>query len=195
MNSTQDNFIGIYENVVSDEYCQSVINYFENMVAAGYGVNRQTQNKFSKASTDDLAVFGTEDITINLQGSGGLQSQLNNALWNVGYKQYSEKFWGLQNFGAHNSYTFKVQKTEPGQGYHLWHSEADVLNSCRRILVWTLYLNDVAEGGETEFIHQHCRVKPKAGTLAIWPATFTHVHRGNPPLSNEKYIVTGWIEF
>jgi len=39
------------------------------------------------------------------------------------------------------------------------------------------------------------RVKPKQGTLLIWPAAFTHTHRGNPPLSNVKYITTGWIEF
>jgi hypothetical protein len=53
----------------------------------------------------------------------------------------------------------------------------------------------VQEGGETEFLYQHMRVKPEQGTLVIWPAAFTHTHRGNPPLSNEKYIVTGWTEF
>ena len=42
---------------------------------------------------------------------------------------------------------------------------------------------------------KHLRVKPKQGTLVIWPAAFTHTHRGNPPLSNDKYIVTGWTEF
>ena len=54
---------------------------------------------------------------------------------------------------------------------------------------------DRDEGGETEFLYQSMRVKPKQGTLLIWPAAFTHTHRGNPPLSNEKYIVTGWTEF
>jgi len=24
---------------------------------------------------------------------------------------------------------------------------------------------------------------------------FTHTHRGNPPLSNTKYIMTGWLEY
>ena len=63
-----------------------------------------------------------------------------------------------------------------------------------RILTWTLYLNDVNEGGETEFLHQSLRIKPKQGTIVVWPAGFTHIHRGNPPLSGEKYIVTGWVE-
>jgi len=64
-----------------------------------------------------------------------------------------------------------------------------------RLLTRMVYLNDVEEGGETEFLYQSMRVKPKQGTLVIWPAAFTHTHRGNPPLSNSKYIVTGWTEF
>ena len=56
-----------------------------------------------------------------------------------------------------------------------------------------LYLNDIDEGGETEFLYQHKRVPPKAGTIVIWPTGFSHTHRGNPPLSNTKYIVTGWL--
>ena len=58
-----------------------------------------------------------------------------------------------------------------------------------------MYLNDVEEGGETEFLYQSRRVKPKRGRLAIWPAQFTHMHRGNPPLSGDKYVITGWVEY
>ena len=43
-----------------------------------------------------------------------------------------------------------------------------------------VYLNDVTEGGETEFLYQKCRFKPKKMWI-VWPAQFTHVHRGNPP--------------
>jgi len=58
-----------------------------------------------------------------------------------------------------------------------------------------LYLNNIEQGGETEFLYQIKRIKPEADKLLIWPAGYTHVHRGNPPLSNDKYILTGWIEY
>ena len=57
------------------------------------------------------------------------------------------------------------------------------------------YLNDVAEGGETEFYYQDVKIKPKAGTMVIAPAYFTHTHRGNVPKSNDKYILTSWVLF
>ena len=92
--------------------------------------------------------------------------------------------------------SIKIQKTCPTQGYHVWHCEHDALSDGRdRILAWTLYLNDVEEGGETEFLYQSLRFKPKTGTFILFPAHFTHTHRGNPPLSGVKYIATGWIEF
>lgn len=49
--------------------------------------------------------------------------------------------------------------------------------------------------GETEFLYYPRRIKPKQGTLIVFPGAFTHAHRGNPPLSGDKYIITGWIEF
>lgn len=195
MNIKHEQSIGIYEDAFSKEYCDSVIDYFEKMVESGYTVNRQQFDQVHKSLKEDIALFSTDSTVISLKENVVLMKQFNEMLWNQCYTDYANKFWILKNMGPHNSYSFKIQKTEPGQGYHVWHSEVDGKANCNRLLVWTLYLNDVDEGGETEFIHQHYRIKPRAGTLVIWPATFTHVHRGNPPLSGTKYIVTGWIEF
>ena len=87
----------------------------------------------------------------------------------------------------------KLQKTKPSEGYHVWHYEAAEHETMNRICFFILYLNDVAEGGETEFLKQSIRVVPEKGTLIIAPANYTAMHRGNPPLSNDKYILTGWV--
>jgi hypothetical protein len=56
-----------------------------------------------------------------------------------------------------------------------------------------IYLNDMPDGeAETEFFHQRRRIKPTAGTVVIWPAGFTHTHKGNTVLTQDKYILTGW---
>tara|TARA_B110000977_G_C10900447_1_gene425065 strand:- start:544 stop:753 length:210 start_codon:yes stop_codon:yes gene_type:complete len=51
-----------------------------------------------------------------------------------------------------------------------------------------------SRGGETEFLYQSMRVEPKVGQLTIWPAAFTHKHRGNPPLEGRKTYITGWFD-
>jgi hypothetical protein len=90
----------------------------------------------------------------------------------------------------------KIQKTIPSQGYHVWHVEhGPGRENEKRILVYSIYLNTIEEGGETEFLYQSQRVKPVKGRIVIWSAGFPYVHRGNPPLSGEKYIVTSWINY
>ena len=64
-----------------------------------------------------------------------------------------------------------------------------------RILTLFIYLNDVEEGGETEFLYQGVKVKPKAGRVCIWPAALTHLHRGNPIYTGSKYLITGWVTY
>jgi hypothetical protein len=195
MNEKYEQFIGIYEDAFSKEYCDNVINFFNKMEKAGYSINRQQNNDSKKIQKDDLTVYIRHEPAISLLENSNLQSHFNDVLWGKCYLAYADKFSILRDLDSHNSYSFKIQKTEPGQGFHVWHCESWSRASCHRLLVWTLYLNDVEEGGETEFIYQHLRIKPKTGTLVIWPSEFTHTHRGNPPISNVKYIVTGWIEF
>ena len=106
--------------------------------------------------------------------------------------QYAAEFPGVQ--GA-ISYEIKLQKTPVKGGYAVWHPEQGPGSSATRTISWLVYLNDVEEGGETEFLYQGFRQKATKGTLVIWPTGFTHTHRGNPPYSNEKYIITGWANF
>ena len=109
---------------------------------------------------------------------------------------YSKEYSMLNTMESHIIAEAKLQKTIEGEGYHIWHSEDMGLNSQRsRLLAFSLCLNDDYEGGETEFLYQKRRIKPKKDRLLIWPAQFTHTHRGNTVLKGTKYILTGWVEF
>ena len=84
-------------------------------------------------------------------------------------------------------------------GYPYWHSEVypqlQHNDALHRVMLFMFYLNDVEEGGETDFYYQGKSIKPKAGRMVIAPAHFTHTHRGNIPVSNDKYILTSWMLF
>jgi len=84
-------------------------------------------------------------------------------------------------------------------GYPYWHCELYPRDpggeTLHRHLLWTLYLNDGFEAGETEFLFQQRRIAPRAGSLLIAPTAFTHTHRGNRPQGGDKVIATSWILF
>ena len=86
-------------------------------------------------------------------------------------------------------------------GYPYWHCELypnpklDYGESLHRVVLWTIYLNDGFDAGETEFLYQARKITPKAGSLLIAPTAFTHTHRGNMPKGGDKYIATSWILF
>lgn len=84
-------------------------------------------------------------------------------------------------------------------GYPYWHCElyprdanAETLH---RHLLWTVYLNEDFDEGETEFLFQQRKVKPKTGALLLAPSGFTHTHRGNRPQRGDKFIATSWVLF
>jgi len=189
---TINNFVGVFKNAYTKEFCEYVIKNYEHMVECGHGQTRFDLEKASNIYKDDTQLFAD---SIDYMPLREMTNQFNNLFWNNYYKIYEQQYSVLAESGRHSNYNFKVQKTKPGQGYHIWHYESGNRELSNRLLTWILYLNDVNEGGETEFLYQHMRVKPEQGTLVIWPAAFTHTHRGNPPLSNDKYIVTGWTEF
>ena len=62
-------------------------------------------------------------------------------------------------------------------------------------LLSNVYLNDVEEGGETEFLYQGVKLKPETGKLVIFPTSYMYPHRGNPIYKGEKYIITGWYTY
>lgn len=84
-------------------------------------------------------------------------------------------------------------------GYPYWHCEHYPKDrnaeSLHRVLLWTAYLNDGFDAGETEFHYQQRKIIPSTGTFLIAPASFTHTHRGNRPKNSAKYIATSWILF
>ena len=90
---------------------------------------------------------------------------------------------------------FQIQKYDKGVGgYPAWHLDKDYQPPFHnREYVYMFYLNDVEEGGETEFLNFDIKIKPRKGTLVFFPTNFPFVHRGNVPISNDKYIMTGWI--
>jgi|TARA_R100001086_G_scaffold239225_1_gene164491 hypothetical protein len=186
-----NNFIGIYDNYITKEECDKAINIFETQNKFNQTVNRIGSEKVSVLQKQDQQYFASGD-NIDVWWENLRPMILN---YDLAWKHY------LMNTGAGDVYNdefyytgVKIQKTLPTEGYHLWHVEhGKGFDNEPRAFVFSIYLNDIEDGGETEFLHFSKRVKPKTGRIVIWPAGFPYVHRGNPPLKDSKYILTSWM--
>jgi len=176
----EEDFIRIYENRIPKELTDELIKWFQTTSTSGRMVVRNS----GAISDTQVALDGVrKDFVDNIYNCLG-----------PCLEEYANDFPYLKGRDLISSLCV-MQRTEPktGEGYHMWHAERFGMNTVERVLAWTIYLNDVTEGGETEFLYQGKRVDAKQGRIVIWPAGWTHLHRGNPPLSNTKYILTGWI--
>jgi hypothetical protein len=189
-----NNFIGVYENVLPAGNCQQIIDFFEKCEKLGLTRNRQENDGVSKLQKQDDSLFIPMTSVLEIGGYDVVQV-LGTLFWTHAYARYIDEYPALEQLSKQQIYTYKVQRTQIGGGYHVWHPEQYDRLTSDRVLAFTCYLNDVEEGGETEFLYYPKRVKATQGTFLIFPGGFTHTHRGNPPISNTKYIVTGWVQF
>lgn len=183
-----DSFIAIYDDALSLDICKSTIDRFESYMkedfSSFYDGSKQFYDGFQKMGRHDLSI-DMEYVAPSLRAD--VYATLDKCI-----NRYADTYYTLKAIKARSSF-IKLQKTPPKGGYHLWHCESMDTVSMNRALTWMIYLNDVPDGeGETEFLWQGVRIKPKAGTCVLFPTAFTHTHRGNPVYSCDKYIATGW---
>lgn len=195
MEDKYHDFIGMYSNVFPDGFCQFMISEYEKLESSGYcRTRKQSENNCSKYWKDDTHCFlNMRHIPIETNFNGLYPNDL---LYNVlqkGYDAYVDKYDILAScdLSCHN---LKMQKVLPGGGYHVWHCEQGNGMDSARCLAYAFYLNTIENAGETEFLYQQIRIPAKENTLLIWPAAFTHTHRGNTVHGDKaKYIITGWF--
>lgn len=190
---TIQDFILCADNALSGETCKRVIDYFAELENAGLAQTRQQQNsRILKLHMDDTSAC-VGDV-IGRIGFASLFNEISSVLWSC-VQEYVNKYDALKNAAQLSNYDTKIQKTNVGGGYHIWHFETDSRATSGRVLTYIFYVNDVEEGGETEFLYIPKRINAKEGRLVLFPGSFTHTHRGNQPLSNEKYVITGFVEY
>lgn len=191
-----DDFIGVWERFVPPSFCDEIINHFEEQLKLADPYDEP--DVMEKGILDGEKQFnshgnmGRKDTSILINYSSNTLSHQTNQFLHSCIAHYVSKYGQLRNSPLVST-DIKMQKTSPGGGYHMWHYENSTWGFAQREIVWAIYLNDMPDGeAETEFLYQKRRIKPTKGTVVMWPAGYTHVHKGNTVFTQDKYILTGW---
>lgn len=184
-------FVGIFDDVVSPEFCKFACEHFEYAKDLSLVYTRQQNERIPSMLKKDETLFMIDNNPKELQVSNSnIYNEMSRILKHALDIYISE--YSVLDQVEYGFFNYRIQKTQIGGGYHVWHHERGKRENESRFITAILYLNNVHSGGETEFLYYPKRVKPKAGRLILFPAEYTHAHRGNPPISNDKYIITTW---
>ena len=195
MKEEYKDFIGIYDESVPVELCNGFVENWEEAKKNRTIIDLTKENeagwfedKPSIVKKSDAAyvapLFSTIYPKPPVNAYFGFLSEC--------FKRYIERY-SIQFEGTIFNDVFKIHKVGKSEGYHAWHYEKGSPDSMDRIIVFMTYLEVPKKGGETEFLHQSLRIEPIVGRTLLWPAGYTHMHRGNPPLDGEKMYISGWF--
>ena len=188
--SQEINFIGCWK-LNDDQLCQDIIHLFEK--------NKKFHQKGTTGIGVDENVKKSTDMPVDPKNLNNDEFNVLRIYMNKLFECYQDYkiLWPFLNksFSEIDIPTFNLQKYEKGGHFADMHCERDQIPNMHRIFAWMTYLNDVDNGGETYFEHFDLKVKPEIGKTLIWPAEWTHAHKGEVLQSGLKYIVTGWMHF
>lgn len=177
-----------YPNVLEPDFCNELIDIFENDDAKYQGVMEGGIDTNMK-NTFDLHFKHCTHPNIK---------KYDDILFTILNKHLQEYIHSFINTGtadkAFSDAGFQIQRYVKNTGFYIYHTDhhIDYENRKSRMITYIFYLNTIEEGGETEFFGT-TKIKAEQGKLVLFPAVWCIPHKGCMPISEDKYIATGWL--
>jgi hypothetical protein len=180
-----NDLIHVHENVLEPHICQFLIDLFES--------NPDKQERIDNQRRPNFTQF---NLTENCKMTDEVEN-IHNYLIKIvlEHKKKYYEFVDSRCFPEQNNFEqFRIKKYNT-DGNDAFDTHVDVSDyaSARRFLSFMLYLNDVNEGGETIF--DDLTIKPKTGTMIVFPPLWMYPHKGVAPISNTKYIMSTYLHY
>jgi hypothetical protein len=177
--------IHVHDNSLEPNVCDFLISLFE-----------QSSDKHERYDNDGKPNFTQFNLTENRNLTEEVNQVHNHIIKKIfehrdNYYEFVDKRVFPE---EHALEQFRIKKYNPG-GSDWFDTHVDVTNheSARRFLSFMWYLNDVESGGNTVF--DDVIITPKKGTLVMFPPLWMYPHRGEPPLSGPKYIMSAYLHY
>ena len=183
-------FIEVYNNVLTSEQCEKIIDFINSSDLTPGLVQTPLKADLIQSEKDSWDIsLNADDTSIEINDL--IFKSLTRCIQD--YKKQHPQIDQLASWRYCQEYN--LQKYNPGQAYHSIHCENMNPKSSHRVLAWMFYLNTVTDGGGTYFDNYDLTMNAVQGRCVIWPAYWTHFHRGIVSKTETKYIATGWFQF
>lgn len=174
-------YIYYYNDVIPPEVCDSIINKMESTPEYR---NRDFPNTRKKAQDNDSILLTPE--VAGIINKYFLKVHESYICDNKLVKHFGDILKYNHRLRPHYIYRFY----KPGDSYD-WH--VDFPPNFEQLISYVLYLNDDFEGGDTLFMNQRIRVKPRKGSIICYTSDLQNIHKGAIIKSGFKRIILGGV--
>ena len=183
-------YIKTYDNVVDEQDCSQIIECFESQKEHQVFINRNQRPTFTEMNISQR-YLAKDPLWMGIQKS--VQMSFVECVSN-----YMEEL-DLRDIDFPPKYAFEEFRLKKyrsnSEDEFADHVDVGDHNSARRFLVCFLYLNDVEDGGTTDFPKISHSVSPKCGRILVFPSTWMYRHAGRPVTEGNKYILGTYLHY
>lgn len=180
MTKAHCNWIRVYDDAISPEFCAKSIDFFERSPAR-HKLNQPWQRYHQLVRLHETPLY----------------AQVRSSVADVFDRYKSDIGCGTLNYVDRiETPSMSRYDVADDEGAHRFHSHADAwsMETASRQVSVIVYLNDVTDGGATIF-DEGTVVQPQTGRVLVFPSSLCFQHRGDPPASNAKYVLVSWLHF
>lgn len=173
------------ENNLPLRLCSDIIDLYEN--------HSKLQERYDNNGTPNFTQLNLTQYFSEYAIHKEICSYILNAV-----SLYNNKINGVRLPTIYSYEQIRIKKyNNDGKDLFDWHTDSTNIKTCKRFLALFWYLNTVQEGGSTDFIafDENWSIKAEVGKLVVFPPNWIYFHKGNPPISNEKYLLSTYLHY
>jgi len=180
-------YIRVYDGDLEPAFCQRMTESFNSLQRFQQPNGRGHRAGLEHSAWTELNVTRLSDEPF----LGFFRSRINLAL-----DRYNRDVGlGIQVPNSAKTADLILKRYRPGADEQFELHFDSIHEVANRYLVLLWYLNDVADGGETDFPQLDTRVAAQQGRLLVFPPYWMFQHAGLAPRSGEKYILSTYLLF
>jgi predicted 2-oxoglutarate/Fe(II)-dependent dioxygenase YbiX len=181
-----NNYILVFDNIVTPALCDAVINEFSDekeWVKTVIGDGRVDD----KIRTAETIIISYPHV---IEKNSKVRAKLDKYIFasaGLAIKKYNEKF---NNCKIQEDSGYELLRYKEGQFYT---QHTDSFKARPRAVSCSFVLNDDYEGGEFAFFDRELKYKPKKGSCIMFPSNFMYPHEIMPVTSGTRYSIITWF--
>jgi len=185
MSNSIENYIKVYENIISDDLCDKIISEYEN--SDKWGISEISNGINTNIRNCNILGMSSES-TINQNKN--IRKKIDDEVYSVISKIINRLNESYTHLSLSKDSGYDLLKYKKGQ-FYTEHVDSSVRNP--RTISCSLCLNDDYEGGEFSFFDRKIKYKLKKGSAIVFPSNFMYPHQILPVIKGTRYSIITWF--